>query len=331
MRFSLSALSASLLLLAGAGPGVSASPLYGGNDTCIAPRPIPDLKGSDFRSFGVVMFRGIDMVDVFGTLDPLQLMSLSTQQMQLHLIAETLDPITTEPARMNPYNSTFWPVFPVTDTFESADELDLDVLIIPGGPGVRSPNLQAAEEFIKRTYPRVKLMLTVCTGAGLAARAGVLDGRLATTNKAAWETMTESGPKVQWVSPARYVMDGNIWSSSGVRLLPLLLLLLLSHSSPAIVGGGVKLTCGIIRSRQRWTSSLPSSRRTGAPTRRTAWRESLSTSPGRGTMIRSPMCTTFRRPRRSRVRRSKDIDPPEVRPTYPAGRTPVGPEAELRV
>ena len=230
MKFSISALSASLVLLlqAGLGPGVSASPLHGSsssNDSCISPRPIPDLEGSDFRSFGVVMFRGIDMVDVFGTLEPLQLMSLSTQQMRLHLIAETLDPITTEPATMNPYNSTFWPVFPVTDTFESADELDLDVLIVPGGPGVRNPKLQAAEEFIKRTYPRVKLMLTVCTGAGLAARAGVLDGRLATTNKNAWETMTKFGTGVQWVSPARYVMDGNIWSSSGVRLLFLLLLL----------------------------------------------------------------------------------------------------------
>jgi len=216
MKFSLSALSASLLLLAGAGPGVSASPLHSSNETCISPRPIPDFKGSDFRNFGVVMFRGLDMIDVFGTLDPLQLMSLSTQQMRLHLIAETLEPITTEPGRMNPHNSTFFPIFPVTDTFESAEELDLDVLIIPGGGGVRNPTLQAEEEFIRKMYPRVKLMLTVCTGAGLAARAGVLDGRMATTNKAAWATMTEWGPKVQWVSPARYVMDGNIWSSSGV-------------------------------------------------------------------------------------------------------------------
>ncbi|CAI6096867.1 unnamed protein product [Clonostachys chloroleuca] len=181
---------------------------------CITPRPIPDLKGSDFKSFGVVLFRALDMLDVFGPLEPLQLLAVGTQQLNLHFIAETLDPISTRPASMNNFNSSFFPDIPVTNTFD--DDLDLDVLIVPGGLGVRAPGLDAIEKYIKKVYPKVKLLITICTGARLAARSGVMDGRLATTNKNSWDSTTANGPNVKWVSPARYIRDGDIWSSSGV-------------------------------------------------------------------------------------------------------------------
>lgn len=214
MRFLLSVLGAVRASVIFASNGAFASPLAASNDSCISPRPIPDYTGADLKNFGVVLFRALDMIDVFGPLDPLQIMSLSAQQMKLHLIAETLDPITTEPASMNPFNSSFWPTIPVTNTFE--DDLDLDVLIVPGGPGVRAPDLQPVEDYIKKMYPKVKLLITVCTGSGLAAKAGVLDDHLATTNKNAWDLITGWRPEVHWVAPARYVIDGNIWSSSGV-------------------------------------------------------------------------------------------------------------------
>ncbi|KAM6518239.1 hypothetical protein FSOLCH5_007014 [Fusarium solani] len=80
--------------------------------TCITPGAIPDLKGSDIRNVGVVLFQALDMIDVFGPLDPLQLVSLSVQQLNLHLIAETLDPVSTAPVAMNKFNSSFWPTIP---------------------------------------------------------------------------------------------------------------------------------------------------------------------------------------------------------------------------
>jgi len=55
----------------------------------------------------------------------------------------------------------------------------------------------------------------VCTGAGLAARAGLLDGKRATTNKATWALTTAFGPKVKWVPKARWVVDGKVWTSAG--------------------------------------------------------------------------------------------------------------------
>ncbi|CAG7556675.1 unnamed protein product [Fusarium equiseti] len=182
--------------------------------SCITPGVIPNITGSQIRNVGVVLFQAFDMIDVFGPLDPLQLLSLGAQQLNLHLIAETLDPVTTAPVAMNKFNSSFFPAIPPTNTFD--DDLDLDLLIVPGGPGARNPNLQAVTGYIAKMYPKVKVLMTICTGAGVAARAGVLDGHMATTNKNAWAIMKEMGPKVNWVSPARYVIDGKVWSSSGV-------------------------------------------------------------------------------------------------------------------
>ncbi|KAK7417164.1 hypothetical protein QQX98_004767 [Neonectria punicea] len=220
MRLSTSYLAGALALLTT--PFAAALPphrhnsvsLAASNSTCVTPGAIPELQGSEIRNIGVVLFRAFDMIDIFGTLDPLQLLALSTQQMKLHLVAASLDPVTSEPITMNSFNSSFWPVVQPTNTFD--EDLDLDVLIVPGGPGARSASLQAEIAYIQKMFPEVDILMTICTGAGIAARAGVLDGHMATTNKNAWDTIKAMGPKVNWVTPARFVIDGKIWSSSGV-------------------------------------------------------------------------------------------------------------------
>ncbi len=137
--------------------------------------------------------------------------------MNLSIIASTLDPVSTKvrSATMNPHNSTFSESVVPTHTF-AQPPASLDVLIVPGGLGTRAPDLQDMIAYIKGTYPQLKYLISVCTGAGLLARAGVLDGKRATTNKRAWEATTALGPKVNWVAKARWVEDGNIWTSSGV-------------------------------------------------------------------------------------------------------------------
>jgi len=45
---------------------------------------------------------------------------------------------------------------------------------------------------------------------------GVLDGRMATSNKRAWDMVTALTDKVAWQSSARWVVDGPFWTSSGV-------------------------------------------------------------------------------------------------------------------
>lgn len=168
------------------------------------------------RKFGFLLFQSFDMLDVFRTLEVLYQVSWQ-YQIELHLIAETMDPVTVKPssAAMNKMNSSWSPEVLLTDTLETAPR-DLDVLLVPGGIGVRSPYLNASVDFIAEMEPNLQYLMTVCTGAILASNAGVLDGRRATTNKNSWDSITSANDKVDWIGPARWVVDGNLWTTSGV-------------------------------------------------------------------------------------------------------------------
>ncbi|CAI7572944.1 unnamed protein product [Penicillium crustosum] len=161
---------------------------------------------------GVLLFPGFQALDVFGPMDCINVLSWS-HSVTLALISSTLEPVTTK-SPTSP-NATGQSVVP-THTFATVPPLDL--LFVPGGLGTRgsSPVIEEAILFIRNIYPQLGYLITVCTGAGLAARAGVLNGKRATTNKMAWAEITDLGVKVDWVPHARWVVDGNVWSSSGV-------------------------------------------------------------------------------------------------------------------
>lgn len=100
-----------------------------------------------------------------------------------------------------------------THSFENPPPLD--VLLIPGGI-LSDENAPALNAFIAEQYPKLEYLLSVCTGARNLADAGVLEGKRATSNKAVWDTVITHGKNVTWVPTARWVTDGNIWTSSGV-------------------------------------------------------------------------------------------------------------------
>jgi len=92
-----------------------------------------------------------------------------------------------------------------------------DILLIPGGFGSRKA--VADQKFLDRlaaASQRARITTTVCTGSALLARTGLLDGRPATSNKIAWDWVTQQGPRVLWKRKARWVDDGNVLTSSGV-------------------------------------------------------------------------------------------------------------------
>ena len=91
----------------------------------------------------------------------------------------------------------------------------LDVLLVPGGLGT-NPHLKKEMDFISGRYPQLKYLITVCTGSLIAAKAGVLNGATATTNKQAWGMVKDYGPDTTWKARLRWVQYGNIWTSSGV-------------------------------------------------------------------------------------------------------------------
>ena len=167
--------------------------------------------------YGYILYPGFAALDVFGPLEALAELSMITPDLNLTIIAETLDPVPSVKASFwtNPENATVWEYVVLTHTFETAP---VDVLIIPGGIGSRAPppTLNTTIDFVRKRYPTLQYLITVCTGAGIAARAGVLDGKHATTNKRAWDQTIALGPKVKGVPQARWISDGNIWTTSGV-------------------------------------------------------------------------------------------------------------------
>lgn len=171
-------------------------------------------KGPVPVNFGIVVFPGFQALDAFGPLDALNTLS-ALFPLKLSILAATLDPVSTKwPGIPSPIGSDCGQSVNPTHTFAAPPPLD--VLLIPGGVGAIAPGIQSAIDFVAKVYPSLKYLVTICNGAGIAARAGVLDGKRATTNKMHWVPETAKRPQVEWVAHARWIVDGNVWTSSGV-------------------------------------------------------------------------------------------------------------------
>jgi transcriptional regulator GlxA family with amidase domain len=93
----------------------------------------------------------------------------------------------------------------------------LDTLVVVGGTGtldaVRDERLVA---WIGSAARRSRRVASVCSGAFLLARAGLLDGRRATTHWDSCALLAESFPVVTVDPDSIFVRDGNVWTSAGV-------------------------------------------------------------------------------------------------------------------
>lgn len=90
------------------------------------------------------------------------------------------------------------------------------ILMIPGGIGTRKlVDDDVFLESLKGLSLDAEYVLTICTGSIVLAKTGFLDGKNATTNKRVFK-WTQQFPEVKWVHKARWVKEGNIYTSSGV-------------------------------------------------------------------------------------------------------------------
>ena len=97
-----------------------------------------------------------------------------------------------------------------------ADAPAIDILVVPGGFGTRALlNDEPALAWIRETAARSSQVTSVCTGALLLAKVGLLSGRRATTHWAGLDLLTSIDRTIQVQRDARVVSDGVV-TSAGV-------------------------------------------------------------------------------------------------------------------
>ena len=160
------------------------------------------MSDNSSRRLGALLFPGFELLDTFG---PLEMFGNMPGAVDIVTVAERKGPVRSGqgPSAMADYG------------FDDCPPLDL--LLIPGGMGTRTEVDNAALiDWLRQRASSAEVVMTVCSGTALLARAGLLDGRRATTNKMFFHEVTEQGPRVEWVREARWVEDGKYATSSGV-------------------------------------------------------------------------------------------------------------------
>lgn len=104
----------------------------------------------------------------------------------------------------------------VAATHGLTDHPPADVLLVPGGDVTAELERPEAVEWIRRNAPSARLVASICTGAFLLARAGLLDGLRVTTHWEDADDLARQFPALR-VEPAhRWIDEGRIVTSAGI-------------------------------------------------------------------------------------------------------------------
>lgn len=151
---------------------------------------------------GTIFYNDFELLDAYG---PMEMFGALGDKMELVNVAEQAGPV----------KSSAGPKTIADFSFANAPELDL--ILLPGGIGtIAELKNTALLNFLKQRCPKTQLTMSVCTGSALLAKAGLLDGLSATTNKMFFELARSQGENVSWQETARWVDAGQYVTSSGV-------------------------------------------------------------------------------------------------------------------
>ena len=102
-------------------------------------------------------------------------------------------------------------------TTELSDDVASDTLVVVGGPTAHCPDRHAdTVALLKQHIHGLQRVASVCTGAFLLARTGLLDGRRATTHWRYARVLQGRFPRIQVDADRIFLKDGYVWTSAGV-------------------------------------------------------------------------------------------------------------------
>jgi len=153
-------------------------------------------------TLGAVFYPGFELLDVFG---PLEMFGSVGPELRIVTVAEHAGPVASFQGPRALADHGF------------ADCPALDLVLLPGGFGTLAAlQNDALHDFLRDRSAAARITMSVCSGSALLAKAGLLDGLRATTNKQFFSLGASQSEKVDWVKAARWVDAGRFVTSSGV-------------------------------------------------------------------------------------------------------------------
>jgi transcriptional regulator GlxA family with amidase domain len=159
------------------------------------------------RTLTILLFDDVEVLDFCGPFEVFSVANRFTDPAAFHVLtaAQKAEPILTRGGlSVNPHHRLL-------------DCPPCDLLLVPGGQGTRK-EMHNAEliDWIKQTATKAELVLSVCTGSLLLAKAGLLDGLEATTHHAAIDLLRLTAPKATVYDNRRFVDNGRVICSAGI-------------------------------------------------------------------------------------------------------------------
>jgi transcriptional regulator GlxA family with amidase domain len=159
------------------------------------------------RNLAILIFDEVEVLDFCGPFEVFSVANRFTDSLAFNVltVAEKPGPIRTRGGlSVNPHHCL-------------ADCHQPDMLLVPGGQGTRkemhNPELI---EWIRQASMKAELVLSVCAGALLLGKAGLLDGLEATTHHDAIDLLRQTVPQTMIHTNRRFVDNGRVVCSAGI-------------------------------------------------------------------------------------------------------------------
>ncbi|MFF2480379.1 DJ-1/PfpI family protein [Paenibacillus sp. NPDC058071] len=158
------------------------------------------------RNVAVLVYEGVDTLDLAGPFDVFAVSSQWGKDFHVYTVGEKKGPVNTVSG------------LTLTAKYGFDDCPAPDILIVPGGLGARTEiNNETLTAWIRRMADSAELVLSVCTGALLLAKADILNGMKVTTNRFAMDLLRSAAPSdATVIEDVRYVDNGKIILSAGI-------------------------------------------------------------------------------------------------------------------
>jgi transcriptional regulator GlxA family with amidase domain len=181
---------------------------------------------------GIVIFDQVEVLDVAGPFEAFSVTRLNEERRQeqsspfrILLVSERKDQVSAIGGLR----------FTPDVTIDDCPALDL--LIVPGGWGTRMEVKNTTLlKWIADRAAKTRLTASVCTGSSLLGKAGLLDGREATTHWRAFDFLRDAAPTALIRQDVLFTLDDPIFTSAGVSAGIDLALRIVSHFFGAKIG-----------------------------------------------------------------------------------------------